>query len=195
MSTIEKFDQTVLIERVKAGDRTAFELIFNHYYRGVVVFVRQFVIDGNQAEDIAQEMFVKLWEHRSRIDSTRSLKGLIFASARNESLNYLKHAKVAQKYVDRIRQLAGSHIAYNENLYVDSDLQQAIVMAVDHLPDRCREIFKMSRFEMIDNAEIAKRLGISQRTVETQISKALGSLRANLKDYLVLCWLIGAIIL
>lgn len=191
MQIIQGIHERDLIVRLKAGDQTAFELLFHFYYPGLVLFSTQFTTDRHESEEIVQDFFVKLWQRHQQISLTDSLKSYLFLSVKNSCLNYLKHKKVEEKYIQKMTDLAKIHVAYDPDLYVASELQEKVKNAIDLLPEKCREVFVMSRIHGLKNEEIATNLNISKRTVETQISKALKVLRIELKDYIGLVILLG----
>lgn len=191
MQIIQGIYENDLIVRLKAGDQTAFELLFHFYYPGLVMYSTQFTADRMEAEEIVQDFFVRFWQKHQQILLTDSLKSYLFLSVKNGCLNYLKHKKVEEKYIQKMTELSNRHIAYDPDLYVASELQEKVKNAIDLLPEKCREIFIMSRIQGLKNEEIATNLNISKRTVETQISKALKVLRVELKDYIGLMILLG----
>lgn len=191
MQLIKGIQEKDVIERLRNGERTAFELLFQFYYPGLVIYATQFAVDRLQAEDIVQNLFVRLWEKRQRVQLVDSLKSYLFTSVRNSCLNTLKHQKVENKYVEQLYDLSEKNLLYQPNLYIASELQEIILGAIDKLPERCREVFVMSRLEQMKNDEIAEKLDLSKRTVETHISHALKILRVELKDYLPLLILLG----
>jgi RNA polymerase sigma-70 factor, ECF subfamily len=191
MQIIQGIYENDLIVRLKAGDQTAFELLFHFYYSGLVMYSTQFTADRMDAEEIVQDFFVRFWQKHQQILLTDSLKGYLFLSVKNSCLNYLKHKKVEERYIQKMVELSSRHIAYDPDLYLASELQEKVKNAIDLLPEKCREIFIMSRIQGLKNEEIATNLNISKRTVETQISKALKVLRVELKDYIGLMILLG----
>lgn len=193
MDRIQHILESELIERLKAGDELAFELFFRFYYAGLVVFARQIVLDGVDAEEIVQDFFVQLWEDRSKLRETGSLKPYLFTAIKNRSLNYLKSKGIKEKIHNQIRKQVEGDFLYHPDIFSTSELQSEIEKVILKLPDRCREIFLKSRVDGTPNAEIAIELDISKRTVETQVSKALRILRSELKDYLPLLLLVGMI--
>ena len=186
MNSFSGIDEQVLIERLSRGDETAFELIFRHYYTGLVIYTANFTRDRDQAEDIVQNFFLKLWEKHLNIKSAQSLKSYCFQSVKNSALNFLRDQKVKSKYEDVINQMTRDNLILNEDLYVSSELQDIIESSVNKLSDKCKEVFVKSRFKGLTNNEIAANLDISKRTVEAHISKAIRILKEELKDYLVL---------
>lgn len=193
MQIIQGIYEKDLIVRLKEGDQSAFELLFHFYYPGLVMFSTQFTTDRHESEEIVQDFFVRFWQKHQQIMLTDSLKGYLFLSVKNGCLNYLKHKKVEEKYIQKMTELSGRHIAYDPDLYVASELQEKVKNAIELLPEKCREVFLMSRIQGLKNEEIAANLNISKRTVETQVSKALKVLRVELKDYISLMILFGII--
>jgi len=191
MQTIQGFLEKDLIFQLRNGDRASFEILFHFYYPGLVVYSSQFTTDRMDSEEIVQDFFVKLWQIHRDIQLTDSLKGYFFSSVKNRCFNYLKHKKIKQKYILAIGKLSENHLVYDPDLYVVSELQSKIKCAIDHLPNKCREVFDMSRIRGMKNEEIASELNISKRTVETHISNALKQLKSELKDYLSFLILLG----
>lgn len=191
MQIIQGINEKDLIVRLKNGDQNAFELLFHFYYPGLVMYSTQFTADRMEAEEIVQDFFVRFWQRHQQIIPSDSLKSYLFLSVKNGSLNFLKHKKIEEKYIRSMTELSSNHLVYDPDLYIASELQVKIKNAIDLLPEKCREIFIMSRMRGLKNEEIATELNLSKRTVETQISKALKVLRVELKDYVGLLVLFG----
>ena len=183
MRTIEGISETVLCKRMKEGDHTAFEIIFRSYYAGLVVFSNQFLQDKDAAEELVQGFFVTVWEKRRMLNENASMRSYFFTSIRNRSLNYLKHKSVEKEVLENLEQIASSHPVFFENVYLRKELRTRIMESIEALPPRAREVFILSRNQGMSNDEIAEKLQISKRTVETHISQALQTLRKNLVDY------------
>ncbi|HPF50504.1 MAG TPA: RNA polymerase sigma-70 factor [Draconibacterium sp.] len=175
-----------LVQRMVNGDQTAFELLFRYYYPGLVVFASNIVVNKDEAEEIVQDFFVRLWENRSTIKVGGTIKSYLFTSVKNRSINYLKSNQVKQHVVDELKKQMETEMRYNPDIYVDTELQQRLKIAFEKLPPRTAEIFTLSRFKGFTNDEIANDLGLSKRTVETQVSNALKILRKELKAYITL---------
>lgn len=191
MNTIHGIKESDLIIRLKEGDQTAFELFFQFYYAGLVMYSTQFTSDRIEAEEVVQKFFVRLWQKRQQIIPSDSFKNYLFSSVKNGSLNFLKHKKIEEKYIRQLTKLSDTHLVYDPDLYIASELQEKIKKTIELLPEKCREIFILSRMRGKKNEEIAIELKISKRTVETQISKALKVLRVELRDYANLLILFG----
>jgi RNA polymerase sigma-70 factor, ECF subfamily len=173
--------------RIKLGDEQAFELLFHKYYVRLCAFANKFLNDPENAGEIVQEVFVKIWEGRDDIDPEESLKAYLFKITQNLSLNKLRRLKVESRYTEIYKLV---YLERQEFSALDSllakELQENIAHAIGKLPAECRKVFELSRTDGLKYREIADTLNISVKTVETQMSKALRSLRIELNDYLVL---------
>jgi RNA polymerase sigma-70 factor (ECF subfamily) len=145
----------------------------------------QYVHDLDTAKDLVHNVFINLWEKREDIDPNKSVKSYLFTAVYNRSLNHIRdhkkfHNEDISEYHDR---LAGTQEDYYDKVE-SSELSARIKNAIDTLPERCREIFLLNRFEEMKYKEIAEKLDISIKTVEAQMSKALKILREQLTDYI-----------
>lgn len=179
-------EERILVERMQQGDTTAFELLFKYYYPGLVVFASNIVINKDEAEELVQDFFVRLWENRHSLKSDNPLKNYLFTSVKNRSINFLKSVQVKRNVIEELKRQMESEMRYNPDIYTDTELQQKLKLAFTKLPPRTAEIFTLSRFKGLSNDEIALSLELSKRTVETQISNALKILRKELQNYLTL---------
>lgn len=193
MANIQGIDEKDLVDRFKNGDQSAFEILFKYYYPGLVIYATQFLADYNEAEEIVQDFFVSMWQNQKNLFPSDSLKNYFFTSVKNKSFNFLKHKRIKEAYIHRLIGLTGNHLVYDTDIYVATELQEKITSAIDSLPEKCREVFIMSRFRAMKNEEIAHELELSKRTVETHISHALNILRSELKNYSGLLILLGII--
>ena len=175
-------DETeIFIDRLSKGEREAFEAVFRKYYGKVFNFISS-IIKSPYAEDISQDLFVRLWEKRESLASVRSLDSYIYIMSRNAALDYVRKHRSA----DLSGEIAEMESDFSqEDMYFAAEKELAIRLAVAAMPDKRRRIFEMSRFEHLRNAEIAVRLKISPKTVEFHISRVLKVLRVRLKDYLL----------
>ncbi|MBN2611557.1 MAG: RNA polymerase sigma-70 factor [Bacteroidales bacterium] len=170
--------------RLKSGDENAFDYLFNYYYPGLVVYADKFVTNNHLAEEIVQGVFLKIWQDRRFIEINNSFKSYVFQSVKNRCLDVIKHRKVKDEYSQKI--LAETENSRDETweTYVESELYALLITSIDKLPVECRKVIHLSRIKNLNNKEIAEKLGISVKTVENQITKALKYLRVELKDYL-----------
>lgn len=191
MQVIQGIPENVLIDRIRLGDKIAFELLFKFYYPGLVVFATHFGINETESEEIVQDFFVRIWQHRDKINRADSLKSYFFTSIKNQSLNVLKQKKRTSAFIKKLTQLSDTSLSYNTDIFIESELQNKIRSSFKLIPPRSKEVFILSRITGISNDEIAIKLNISKRTVETHISNALKIFKTELKDFLTLSILIN----
>lgn len=164
----------------------AFEQLFKVHYKALHAYANMLLKDIDLAEEVVQSMFLRLWEKRDLLAVQTSIKAYLYKCIYNDSLNFLKHELVKSKYQDFAVHTMNTHHEAASNRVELSELQKELKFAMEALPEQCRIIFKMSRFEELKYKEIAERLGISIKTVENQMGKALKILRLKLVDFLVL---------
>jgi len=168
-------------------DDAAFEVFFKNHFTGLCAYCQyKFDFDLDLAKDAVHTGFIKLWENRQSISRELSIKAYLYKIITNISLDILKHDQVKLNHVRYIRQNFSESTGANDHNRVDfKQLGDDIEKAVAELPEQMRRIFKLCRYEELKNAEIADQLGISIKTVETQMSRALVKLRQKLSSYLV----------
>lgn len=167
-----------------------FEKLFKTHFTALTGFAQSFVYDEDAAKEVVQNVFIALWEKREQLESHTALKSYLYTSVRNRSLNYLRdHHKNRSVLLDEA--ITENHSGVETDHLVNDELQIKIENAIQLLPDQCRKVFEMSRFEQLKYKEIAQKLDISVKTVEIHMSKALRILREELKDFAVLLIVIG----
>lgn len=175
-----------VLTRLQAGDRSALQILFHEHHAMVCGVMYRFVKDQSTVEDLAQEVFVRFWEKRETIQINSSVQAYLRRMAINEALGYLRRNK--HQYDEEITPQTpnmGTDSSVEEQ-YLHSELEQNVRAAIDMLPPKCRTVFHLSRFEDMTYQEIADQMGISIKTVENQMSKALRVLREKLKGYLTM---------
>lgn len=186
-------DENNLAQALRRGETAAFDAVFRRWYEPLCRYACR-LADGDmdEAEDLVQQAFVKLWEYRARLDVSWSLKAYLYRTVHNACLNRLRARNVRSKYLDfNAQRLETMHTPPDDT---SPELLERFQRAMDALPPQCRHIFELSRFETLKYREIADQLGISVKTVETQMGKALRVMRTQLADYLVTlfgaacCW-------
>ena len=173
----------VLIDKMKRGDRESFNQIFRRYYSPLTRFCVRFVGDSDQAAEIVQDLFVKLWSSREKLTFNSSFESYMLRSVRNASITYINKERI--------------HADVNERLYTDdsdandpsetlqsNNLEASYQKVLANMPEKRREVFLASRFDGLKYAEIADKFGLSQKTVEAHMSAAIKQLREGLKEYL-----------
>ena len=170
-----------LWKRIKQGDEAAYEELFRQFYGALCQFAFGYLKNEEESKEIVQEVFMGLWEKRQSLKIKKAVKTYLFQAVRNGSLNRLRHEKVRQMYHEHQR---NRKPIYDADEMERQELQLKIDKALDSLPERCQEIFRLSRYEDLKYREIADLLNISIKTVEIQMGKALKIMRSQLQEYL-----------
>jgi RNA polymerase sigma-70 factor (ECF subfamily) len=183
VSTTSEVDDRELLARLRAGETSAFDAIFRANYALLVRVAETMLRDRGMAEEISQDVMLELWRRRDSLDVTESVRGYLLQATRNRTLNALRHRAIERRsephLMDGTARLPSTDAAAREG-----EIEVALQAAIAELPDRCRQIFELSRGDGLKYAEIASRLGISVKTVEVQMGKALRILRERLKPWL-----------
>lgn len=166
-------------------DKEAFETLFRNEYKGLCFFAVKYVKDLETAKEIVQDSFISLWEKRASVDVTRSVKSYLTTSVHNRCHNYLRDNRKFNKNLLQIEDLLEVSHQPDTDALVVQELHQTIQKAIAELPEKCREIFLLSRYENLKYQEIAEKLNISVKTVEAQMSKALQHMREKLAGYVL----------
>lgn len=173
-------------DALTVGDVTAFEMLFRTYYQPLCHYAYSFLQDREDAEEIVQSTFLMVWEKRDTLAIRTSVKPYLYAMVRNACINVLKHEKIKQKHAGEELAVADRSCDSVSQMVASNELEYKITAALEALPEQCRMVFKLSRFEELKYAEIAEQLNISVKTVENHMGKALKIMREQLKDYLPL---------
>lgn len=175
---------STIIELLREGNESAFEQVFKEYYKRLHAYGYTFVKDDEAAEEIVQNVFCRIWEKKDQLNTDGSVKSYLYRAVHNESLNYLKHHKVRAKYEQYYTGHMSEEYDYSSRKMETSELEGHIQKAMSELPAQCRIIFHLSRFEHLKYQQIAGQLGISVKTVENQMGKALKLMRLKLVEFL-----------
>ena len=184
------YTESNIIHEISAGSEKAFEHLFRKHYSSLCGYAAKYVWDLDQAEEIVQDLFYNLWNKKNNLSVDLSIEAYLFRAVRNACLNYLKHQKVRQQHADSVKRNPLSDSNAGEDPLETLELQNKIDEVVDALPPERKKIFQMSRYEGLKYKEIADQLGLSVKTVEAQMGKALKMLRENLADFLVIMILV-----
>jgi len=172
-------DDSELFKKIRQGNEGAFTIVFDRYYSQLCYYADKFLYDLDESRSLVQQVFVDLWIKRNKLLIKQSLKAYLFKSVQNSSLDFLKHRLVESKYVNQV-----NHQFETEDcdLIVEAELNARLNAAIEGLPEKCRQIFTLCRFEELHYNEIAQRLGISIKTVEMQMGIAIKKLKLKLSD-------------
>lgn len=168
---------------MKAGDRESFNQVFRRYYSPMVRFCIRYVADSDIASEIVQDLFVKLWSNREKISFNTSFESYMLTSVRNSALTYINKERSHAEVNLRIYSEESDNTDPSETLQ-SNNLEESYRKILKDMPEKRREVFLASRYDGLKYSEIAEKLGISQKTVEAQMSAAIKQLKDGLKAYL-----------
>jgi RNA polymerase sigma-70 factor (ECF subfamily) len=182
---------TIQSELALNKNQQDFDRIYLDHYTALHQYAYTMVNDGSLAEEMVHGVFLKILEMNEPLTVHTSLKAYLYRSVYNECLNHLKHQKIKQAFEAHTTNVMSQHTETPSGKLQYRELEQQLKKAINELPEQCRTIFQMSRFEELKYLEIAAQLGLSIKTVETQMSRALKKLRVQLADYLpLMIWLL-----
>lgn len=189
LSIVQATEQDI-VGAIRGGDERVYETVFRQYYPLLCRYAYSVLQDYDEAEEVVQTLFVHVWERRNGLLISTSLKSYLYQAVHNRCLNQIKHRQVRAVYQQHVEQEPMPTVLSPMQAVVADELSGRLQAAIANLPEQCRRVFELSRFEELKYQEIADELGISIKTVENQIGKALRILRAELADYLpLLLWL------
>jgi RNA polymerase sigma-70 factor (ECF subfamily) len=173
-------EDTELLARMKEGDRSALTLIYRKYWQRLYLHAFGLLKNAQACEDIIQELFLQLWTNRQQLQVKVSLNAYLFASVRYEMLRHIKAGRVNEGILEHMEEQMQAAPALEEIEY--RELQSRVVAIIERLPEKCKEVYKLSREAQLSHKQIAHRLNISPKTVENHLTKALGFLRVSLSQ-------------
>ena len=175
------------IAAIRAGDQRAFEALFRAYVDDLVDFVASIVRSTGVAEELIQDLFFRIWQQRELWELSGPVRTYLFRAARNRAISHMRHERMTSVFLEQVARgdAARPHgtTPPPDETVREFDVTRAVERAVDDMPDRCREVFRLSRYHHLSNAEVAAVLGISPNTVEVQISRAIAFLRKRLAAF------------
>ncbi len=172
-----------IVQRLKSGEVQAFDEIYNLYSKRIYRFAYSFLKTKVNAEEIVQEVFLRVWENRAKINKYYSFKAFLFTISHNIIIDNFRENLKEQKYVEFLKENAVVFHSDTEKSMEYSELNKMYWDAIDLLPERRRLIFKLHRIEGLSYSEISQKLNISNKTVENQMSSALKFLKEKLGSY------------
>lgn len=175
---MEQMDDKVLVRRLKDGDKSAFKALFERYYPLFLSFALKLLKTESTAEDLIQNVFLKIWIGRANLNETKNFKNYLLVSVRNEVYQYFRQSFRVDDSAECPEVVDGS--VNIETELSAKELEKRVSGIISKMPPRRREIFNMSRHEKLSNKEIASRLGLSIRTVEKHIENALSDIRKHI---------------
>ncbi|WP_372932860.1 RNA polymerase sigma-70 factor [Mariniphaga sediminis] len=181
MTGLEKYQNTDLLQQLKKSSPFAFQVLFDKYSQKIYRFSLSYLKDKAEAEEIVQEVFMKIWSSRNELVDHTSFESFLFTMAKNAILNTLRKSKYHQAYLEYSKLHPGKNVLLDEELDFN-ELNRAYQKSVERLSPRRREIYRLSREKNLSNAAIAEKMDISVKTVENQMTAALAEIKKNLRS-------------
>lgn len=186
MSAYDHYSEEDLLDALKEGNADAFNEMYQRHWADMFRSAYALLKDRDASMDMLQEVFIWLWQHRADIQIVSSLKAYLSSSVYYKAANYIRQGKIRKAFFEELKRM---HIEQTEEDQMEAkELKSLIKQHANQLPEKCRQVYYLSRNERLSNKEIAKKMGISVKTVENQMTIALRRLRASLRK--VVLWLV-----
>ena len=190
----ENLQMDIVNLHIQNDKKSDFSRVYSIYFPKLVRFAREFVLSTEDAENIIQDIFIYLWEHQELLNTLTNLNAFLFTLVKNKCIDQLRQQKLLERRKEEFKTVFDKEIQlkiyalqqFDENALSNEDIEIILNNAINSLPEKCREVFILSRMEGLKNREIAEKLNISTKTVENQMTTAILKLRVELKDYLPL---------
>lgn len=178
-------------------EKNTFSKIYLAYFPKLVRFAQEYVISTEDAENIVQDIFMSLWERRDMLDSLTNLNAFLFTLAKNRCIDFYRHKSLIDSKKESLDNLQERELKlkiealmqFDEHLFMEKEIEELLAKAIEHLPEKCRQVFILSRMNGLKHEEIATQMNISVYTVQNHITTAIRKLKVELKDYLPLFYL------
>jgi len=181
-----EFQDEQIALRLSKRDEAAFEQVFKTHYKNLHAYAFTILKDEDEAEEMVQQVFFKLWERSEHLSFSGPIAAYLYRAVHNESLNFIKHQKVKAGHQLHVAYSMKNKAEQASPKMIRKELENKFREALNELPEQCRTVFQLSRFEDMKYKEIADKLDISVKTVENHMGKALKLLRTKLVDFLPL---------
>jgi len=184
-------NEKLIIKKLISGDQKSFEIVFKTYYKRLYNYAFKYLKDPIIADDMVQDCFYHLWIKRCQINPDKPIRSYLFTITKNKCLNWIRANKIRDhhqeewKYSKINEQLYQVDFLENEEDSLFEMLYQDLLVEIENLPEKCQEVFKLSRFDNLKNKEIAQELNITVKTVEKHITRALKQLKSTLVSFLI----------
>jgi RNA polymerase sigma-70 factor (ECF subfamily) len=171
-----------ITRRIREGDVEQFESLFRSSYVSLVRYAKVLIKDHDTSEEIVQDLFFRLWQDRNKLSIESSLNGYLFRAVHNRCLHHIEHLKVMERHAEEMSRRQPERQENPADIIQYAELQEKIARILEKLPERCGQIFYMNRFEGLKYSEIAEKLSVSVKTVESNMGRALREFRKELTE-------------
>ncbi len=178
---MNNLEEIALVKSLKEGDQSAFKLFFEKYYDRLVAYINTFAHDKIKSEDIAQQAFINFWEDRDKIDISRSPRGYLFTTAYHRYIDSVKKEKRNQQFLNELYKRALNSRIEEDEEFLKKRIKK-LKSVLNTLPPKCKEIIHLNKVEGTKYKDIADKMGISIKTVESQMRIAFNKIRQAFKD-------------
>jgi len=176
------FSEKQLVEKLKQSDTVAYESLYLLYVQRLYGFVLRMAKSPELAEDVVQDIFVKLWENRQQLDPEQSFKSYIFTMAKNQLLNFIKRKAHESRIVNEILAHVPRGSRPSDNMILENEIQHLLDEALSSLPPQRKLIFELCRIQGLTYKQAAEQLGLSDSTINSQMVKAIKTVKEFLKE-------------
>ncbi|SEN45526.1 RNA polymerase sigma-70 factor, ECF subfamily [bacterium A37T11] len=183
MIDYKKYTDPELSTLLNKGDKFAFSVVYERYFELLFRHALRILKDKEDAQDVVQDVYTKLWENHHLINIQNSLQGYLYTSTQNAVLRKLQRSKQGEKYIEQIQKTVFQEHGSIELKFYESELKKIIEQEIGKLPPKMRRVFELSRLHYHTTSEIAGKLGIAENTVKRQISNAIHILRKKLTEW------------
>ena len=177
------YEELFIFNRMVDGDKEAFRFFFDRYYTDLCNFVNIYIRDSTISEEIVQDIYVYFWEKKRKINIESSVRSYLMRASKNKSLNYIRNEKIKLNIYEKLSRATEVSEDMPDNILDTNQLRKIIDESVNQLPEKCREVYLLAKSKNMSYKEIAGELGISLKTVENHMGKALKRLRKTLMPY------------
>lgn len=177
------YEELFIFNRMVDGDKEAFRFFFDRYYTDLCNFVNIYIRDSTISEEIVQDIYVYFWEKKRKINIESSVRSYLMRASKNKSLNYIRNEKIKLNIYEKLSRATEVSEDMPDNILDANQLRKIIDESVNQLPEKCREVYLLAKSKNMSYKEIAGELGISLKTVENHMGKALKRLRKTLMPY------------
>jgi RNA polymerase sigma-70 factor (family 1) len=193
MPNYKTYTDQRLLDILKNGDEAAFTEVYDRYSALLLIHADNKLDDEDEARDVVQDVFVRLWEKRDQITVYSNLSGYLYSAVRNQIFNMIKHRKVISTYTEGLLNANANNQIYADHLIREKEFASIIEAEIAALPPRMRVVFELRRMENLSNKEVAVKLGITELTVIDQMKKAMKVLRIKIGLIIIIALIITTI--
>lgn len=182
-----RYSDCELLSLYKDGDIRGFNMLFQRHWKSLFSLANRILSDNDLSKDVLQEVFISFYQ-KAKLKEITNVRSYLLQCVKYQCFMVLRSGRISERHLDRLQQVTGTN--YVEEHLNAEELEALLMQGMNSLPVKCREVFYLSRYELLSNKKIAEQLNISQKTVEHQITKALKTLRLSVDKLVVAAFLL-----